>query len=73
MNIRRGILGRSKPRLLVDTNFLLPALGIDVEEDALSAISLFHRFEINYLEVGSLKHCGKFLNWFQRTGSAVLS
>ena len=61
MNIRKGILGRSKPRLLVDTTFLLPALGIDVEENALSAISLFHRFEINYLEVGLLEALWKVL------------
>ena len=61
MNIRRGMLGRSKPRLLVDTAFLLPALGIDFEDGALSAISLFHRFEINYLTVGLFEALWKVL------------
>ncbi|MHA1608759.1 MAG: hypothetical protein ACTSUJ_01975 [Candidatus Njordarchaeales archaeon] len=31
----------SKPRLLIDTSFLLPALGIDVEEEVYKAIA-FH-------------------------------
>ncbi|MEM4752586.1 MAG: PIN domain-containing protein [Sulfolobales archaeon] len=50
-----------KPRVLVDTTFLLPALGVEVEEDALKAIALFRKLEIYYLEVGVLEAVWKVL------------
>ena len=56
--------GRSisrKPRVLVDTTFLLPALGVEIEEDALKAIALFRKLEIYYLEVGVLDAMRKVL------------
>ena len=55
MDSRKGISSTSKPELLVDTTFLLPALGIDVEEEALEAISLFPRFKVYYLEASLLE------------------
>ena len=53
MSSRGGTSG--KPRLLVDTTFLLPALGIEVEEEAMKAIRVFRRFEVYYLEAGLLE------------------
>ncbi|MEM2590762.1 MAG: PIN domain nuclease, partial [Zestosphaera sp.] len=50
-----------KPRVLVDTTFLLPALGVEIEEDALKAIALFRKLEIYYLEVGILEAMWKVL------------
>lgn len=50
-----------KPKLLVDTTFLLPALGIEVEEEALKAIELFRRADVYYLEVGLLEAMWKVL------------
>ena len=45
----------SKPRLLVDTSFLLPALGIDVEEEVYAAIAKFRDYEINYIEASLIE------------------
>jgi len=42
-------------KLLVDTSFLLPALGIRVEREVMEAIKCFHLFTICYLEVGVLE------------------
>jgi len=45
----------SKPRLLIDTSFLLPALGIDVEEEVYKAIAKFRNFEIYYIEASLIE------------------
>jgi len=45
----------SKPCLLVDTSFLLPALGIDVEEEVYAAIAKFRDYEINYIEASLIE------------------
>ncbi len=37
--------------VLADTSFLLPALGVDVEEEVLEAIRLFRYVRVHYLEV----------------------
>lgn len=50
-----------RPRVLIDTTFLLPALGIDVEEEALEAIRFFPRLEVYYLEAGLLEAMWKVL------------
>lgn len=50
-----------KPRVLVDTTFLLPALGIEVEEEAMKAVSLFRRFVVYYLELGLLEAMWKIV------------
>lgn len=44
-----------KLELLVDTTFLLPALGFEVEEEAMEVIPLFRKVKIYYLEVGILE------------------
>lgn len=50
-----------KPRVLVDTTFLLPALGVEVEEEALKAIKLFRKLEIYYIEIGIIEAMWKIL------------
>lgn len=42
---------KAKLKVLVDTSFLLPAMGIDVEQEILDAIKYFRRIEVYYLEV----------------------
>ena len=42
-------------RLLIDTTFILPALGVDVEEEAYEAIGKFEDYKIFYLEVSLLE------------------
>ena len=63
MRNRRGISGTrgGKPRVLVDTTFLLPALGIEVEEEAMRAIELFRMLDVYYLEAGLLEALWKTL------------
>jgi len=51
----------AKPEILVDTTFLLPALGLDVEEEAMNVIPLFRRVKVYYLEVGILEAMWKIL------------
>ena len=50
----------ARPRILIDTTFLLPALGVEVEKEAMDVIRLFERAEVYYLEVrysgGHVKH-----------------
>ncbi|WP_276813615.1 PIN domain-containing protein [Desulfurococcus amylolyticus] len=50
-----------KPRILVDTTFLLPAMGVEVEEEAMKVIPLFRRLEVHYLEVALLEALWKVL------------
>ena len=50
-----------KPKILVDTTFILPALGIEVEEEAMSIIPLFRKFNIYYLEVSILEAMWKII------------
>ncbi|WFO74962.1 PIN domain-containing protein [Desulfurococcaceae archaeon MEX13E-LK6-19] len=42
-------------KVLVDTSFLLPALGIDVEEEVYTAIKYFYLMEVYYLEESILE------------------
>ena len=46
---------RVRPSIIIDTTFLLPALGVDVEEEAESVIPLFRKLDVYYLEVGLLE------------------
>jgi len=55
-----------KKRILVDTTFLLPALGIEVEEEALEVIPMFRNFEVYYLEVALLEALWKILRIVDR-------
>jgi len=50
----------------VDTTFLLPALGIEVERDAMEAIRFFHSLEVYYLEAGLLEAMWKVLKLVPR-------
>lgn len=52
---------KSKLRLLVDTSFLLPAMGIDTEKEVMEAIKYFHMAEIHYLEVSILEAMWKII------------
>ncbi len=50
-----------KNKVLIDTSFLLPALGIDVEEEVIETIALFRHIEVYYLEIGLLEAMWKIL------------
>lgn len=45
----------NKKPLLIDTSFLLPALGIQVEEEILEAISRFRDYNIHYIEMSLIE------------------
>jgi len=45
----------------VDTTFILPALGINVEKEALETIKHFYGIHINYLEVSILEALWKII------------
>ena len=42
---------KAKPKVLVDTSFLLSAIGISVEKEILDTIKYFRLVEVYYLEV----------------------
>lgn len=44
LNSRRGT--SASTRVLVDTSFLLPAVGLDVEEEVYDAIKHFHKVAV---------------------------
>lgn len=52
---------RSKPDLLVDTSFILPALGVSVEKEAFEAVKHFYRARIHYLEASILEAFWKII------------
>lgn len=52
---------KKRLRVLVDTTFLLPALGVEVEEEAEEVIPLFRKIDVYYLEVGVLEAIWKIL------------
>ena len=52
---------KGKLRLLVDTSFLLPAMGIDTEKEVMEAIKYFRMAEIHYLEVSILEAMWKII------------
>ena len=41
--------------MLIDTTFLLPALGVEVEEEAMKVIPFFRKLEVYYLEAGLME------------------
>jgi predicted nucleic acid-binding protein len=61
---RRSI--SEKPKILVDTSFLLPALGFEIEEEGMKIIPFFRRFRIYYLEVALLEAMWKILKIVSR-------
>lgn len=59
LNSRKGI--QRKPRVLIDTSFLLPAIGISTDREVMEAIKHFSKFEICYLEASLLELSWKIL------------
>ncbi|OYT26549.1 MAG: hypothetical protein B6V02_01470 [Thermoprotei archaeon ex4572_64] len=51
----------SRLKILVDTSFLLPALGIDVEDEVLECIKYFHKVDVHYTELSLLEAFWKIL------------
>jgi len=47
--------GKKRPGVLIDTTFLLPTLGVEVEEEAEEVIPLFKEARIHYMEVSLLE------------------
>ncbi len=52
---------RPKPRFLVDTSFLLPAMGVEAEGKVMNAIKHFRKTEVNYLEASILEAMWKII------------
>lgn len=52
---------KDKQQILVDSSFLLPAVGIETDLEVLEAIKLFHHYIILYLEVSVLEVMWKIL------------
>ncbi|GBF09927.1 hypothetical protein apy_16520 [Aeropyrum pernix] len=48
-------------KILVDTSFLLPALGVEIEGEAMKVIPLFRKLEVYYLEVALLEAVWRIL------------
>lgn len=48
-------------KVLVDTSFLLPALGVSVEDEIIEAIKYFHQVEVCYAEASLLEAMWKVL------------
>ena len=63
MRYRRNTLmkGEGKHKVLVDTTFLLPALGIEVEDEAMDVIKYFRGLNIYYTEFGLLEAMWKVI------------
>ncbi len=64
MNNRKGI--SIKNRILIDTSFLLPALGIEVEKEVMDVIPLFRKLDVYYLEASLLEALWKSLKLIPR-------
>lgn len=58
---RENILRVEKPSLLIDTTFLLPALGVEIEEEAMNVIRYFDKFKIYYTRFGLLEAMWKII------------
>jgi len=50
-----------KPNVLVDTSFLLPALGFEIEPEAMGIIRFFRKVNIYYIEAGLMEAVWKIL------------
>ncbi|PSN93285.1 hypothetical protein B9Q06_12410 [Candidatus Marsarchaeota G2 archaeon ECH_B_2] len=60
---RRGVLlsRKSALKVLIDTSFILPALGVEVEKEVMDTIPHFRRFEVYYSELSILEAMWKIL------------
>ena len=52
--------------VIIDTSFLLPALGIEIEEDAMRVIPLFRKLDVYYLEIALLEAMWEMLKVVDR-------
>jgi len=52
--------------IIIDTTFLLPAIGIEVEEEAMNIIPYLRLFKVHYLEVSILEAMWKVLRLIPR-------
>lgn len=52
---------RNRVKLLVDTSFLLPAMGVETEKEVLESIEYFHLAEVYYLNVSLLEAMWKII------------
>ena len=52
---------KSALKVLVDTSFILPALGVEVEKEVMDTIPHFRRFEVYYSELSILEAMWKIL------------
>jgi len=50
-----------KPKILIDTSFILPSLGFAVEQEIIKAIKYFRFFEIFYSELSLLEASWKIV------------
>ncbi len=57
----RGRSSKAGPSILIDTTFLLPALGIEVEPNAIRVIKYFHDVKVHYIEASLLEALWKIL------------
>ncbi len=64
MKNRKSILERL--RILIDTSFLLPALGFDIEEEGMEIIPFFRKLKIYYLGEALLEAMWKVLKIVDR-------
>lgn len=61
MSSRRSTSKESKKSLLIDTSFLLPAMGIDVGEEIIETVKHFHEFKVCYIEASILEAMWKII------------
>ena len=61
MRSRRSTLEEGVRKLIVDTSFLLPALGVEVEDEVTRVIPYFRFFKVYYLEVCILEAMWRIL------------
>jgi len=52
---------KSALKVLIDTSFILPALGVEVEKEVMDTIPHFRRFEVYYSELSILEAMWKIL------------
>ena len=64
--------GKGKHKILVDTTFLLPALGIEVEKEAMEVIKYFRGLNIYYTEFGLLEAMWKVIKLISPESTGVV-
>jgi len=62
----RGSILKRRPKILIDTSFILPALGFDVEDVIYKAIEYFNKIRIYYIEESILEAMWKIIKVIER-------